>query len=209
MSARVTTVDLPDIIDFLETRPAIARKAARFAINDTTARKAVPRFRKSMQKEVAFPAGYLSKDRFGQTKKATDVDLTAIITARFRPTSLARFAKGQSFDGARRTGGVRVKVNGGGSNKRIKGAFFVKLPRGGDTADGFNIGLAIRLKPGEKLRGRRKGGASVQLAPDLYLLYGPSIDQVFRDVSVEESPAVADSLTKEFTRQWVRLSGSK
>ena len=133
----------------------------------------------------------------------------AAITARQRPTSLARFAPGQSFVGARRTGGVNVRVNRGGGAKRIKGAFFVRLRRGGDTGDGFNLGLAIRLKPGEKLRGRRKGGTGVMLAPDLYILQGPSVDQVFREVSVAGSPRIADNLVKEFTRQWVRLSGEK
>lgn len=208
MSARITAVNLLDISDFIGSRPAAARKAARLSINDTS-RRAVPGFRKDMLAEVNFPAGYLDGDRFGVTKQATDNDLEAAITARQRPTSLARFAQGQSFEGARRTGGVTVKVNRGGGAKRIKGAFFVRLRQGKDTADGFNLGLAIRLKPGDRLRGRKKGGSGVMLAPDLYILQGPSVDQVFREVSVAGSPKVADDLVKEFTRQWVRLSGEK
>lgn len=207
MSARITAVNLEDLATYLGDRPDVARKAARIAINDTASRKAVPTFRRAMLEEVNFPPGYINKDRFAQTKKATDADLSATITARFRPTSLARFAPGQSFEGARRAGGVRVRVNRGGAS-RIPGAFFVKLRRGRDTSDGFNVGLAIRLKPGERLRGRRKGASGVQLAPDLYLLYGPSVDQVFRDVSVAESPQVADQLQREFLRQWVRLNAS-
>jgi hypothetical protein len=210
MSARITAVNLLDIEEFLAAQPATARRSARLAINSTTSRKAVPRMRRAMREEVAFPRGYLEdKDRFGQAKKATDADLTASIIARFRPTSLARFAEGQSFEGARRTGGVRVRVSPGGGAKRIGGAFFVRLRRGADASDGFNVGLAIRLKPGQVLRGRKKGGMGVQLAPDLYLLYGPSVDQVFREVSVAESPAVADDLQREFIRQYVRLSGQR
>lgn len=209
MSARIDAISLEDLISYLGDRPEVARRAARMAINDTTSRKAVPRFRKAMQEEVNFPPGYLNKERFGQTKRATDSNLEAAVTARFRPTSLARFAPGQSFEGARRTGAVNVRVNRGGGAKRLKGAFFVRLRRGADNSDGFNLGLAIRLKPGEKLRGRRNGASGVQLAPDLYLLYGPSVDQVFRDVSVAESPSVADDLQREFVRQYVRLSGSK
>ena len=209
MSARITAVNLLEIDDFLSAQPAAARTSARIAINSVTSRKAVPQMRKAMKDEVNFPPGYLEDtERFGQTKRATDADLTAAITARFRPTSLARFAEGQSFEGARRTGGVRVKVNRGGGAKRIEGGFFVRLRRGADTSDGFNVCLAIRLKPGDRLRGRKKGGAGVQLAPDLYLLYGPSVDQVFRQVSVAESPSVADQLQREFIRQFVRLSGS-
>lgn len=209
MSARITAVNLLDVEEFLNAQPATARRSARLAINSVTSRKAVPQMRRAMREEAAFPKGYLEdKNRFGQQKRATDNDLTASIVARFRPTSLARFSS-DSPEGARRTGGVRVKVNATGGAKRIGGAFFVRLRRGGDTSDGFNLGLAIRLKPGQTLRGRKKGAQGVQLAPDLYLLYGPSVDQVFRQVSVSESPQVADDLQTEFIRQYVRLSGSK
>lgn len=205
MSARITAVNLLDITEFLDAQPEAARESARIAINSVASRKAVPRFRKAMREEVAFPAGYLEDEaRFGQSKQATNADLSATITARFRPTSLARFAQNQSFEGARRTGGVKVKVNPSGGAKRIPGAFFVNL-RGG--ADG-NVGLAVRLQPGQSLRGRKKGATGVQLAPNLYLLYGPSIDQVFRQASVAESPAVADDLQREFVRQFIRLSGA-
>ncbi len=91
MSARVSAANLLDIEEFLAEQPAVARQSARIAINSVTSRKAVPQFRKSMRAEVDFPRGYVEDpDRFGQTKKATDADLTAIVTARFRPTSLAR-----------------------------------------------------------------------------------------------------------------------
>lgn len=207
MSARITAVNLLDIDEFIAAQPAAARTSARIAINSVTARRAVPRLRRAMREEVNFPKGYLEDpDRFGQTKKATDADLSASITARFRPTSLARFTQ-DSQEGARRTGGVRVKVNASGGAKRIDGAFFVRLRRGSDASDGFNVGLAIRLKPGQTIRGRKKGGQGIQLAPDLYLLYGPSVDQVFRQTSVAESPAIADDLQREFVRQFVRLSG--
>lgn len=208
MSARIAAVNLLDIDEFLSSQPEKTREAAKLAINDIATRKAVPQMRRAMREEVDFPPGYLENpDRFGVTRQATTSDLSATITARFRPTSLARFAQNQSFDGARRTGGVTVKVNKSGGGARINRAFFVRLRQGKDTADGFNTGLAIRLKPGEQLRGRKKGASGVQLAPDLYLLYGPSVDQVFREVSVAESPQVAVQLEKEFLRQYVRLSG--
>ncbi|MEN6332974.1 MAG: hypothetical protein ABFE01_01870, partial [Phycisphaerales bacterium] len=183
MSARIAAVNLLEIDEFLSSQPQTTRQAARLAINSIATRKAVPQFRKAMREEVNFPPGYVEDpDRFGVTKQATEADLSATVTARFRPTSLARFAPGQSFDGARRTGGVNVKVNKTGGAVRINRAFFVRLRQGKDTADGFNLGLAIRLKPGERLRGRKKGASGVELAPNLYLLYGPSVDQVFREV---------------------------
>lgn len=207
MSARIAARNLLEIDEFLSAQPENARTAARLAINDIASRRAVPRLRKAMREEVNFPAGYLEDtERFGVTRRATDADLSATITARFKPTSLARFASNQSFEGARRTGGVSVKVNTSGAGARIKGAFFVKLRRGGDNSDGFNVGLALRLRPGERLTGRRKGSTGVELAPNLYLLYGPSVDQVFRETSVAESPVIADELQQEFLRQYVRIS---
>lgn len=206
MTARITAVNLLDLEEFLGSQPQTARTAARLAINSTATRKAVPGLRRDMKSEVNFPSGYLEDpDRFGVTKQATEADLSASITARFRPTSLARFSS-DSPVGARRTGGVNVRVNTTGGATRLPGAFFVKLRRGADSQDGFNVGLAIRLKPGQRLLGRKKGGLGVQLAPDLYLLYGPSVDQVFREASVAASPRIADDLQKEFIRQYVRLS---
>lgn len=210
MAARITAIGIASVEEFLESRPEVARRAARLSINDTTQRKAMPIFRKEMASQTAFPPGYLKDpSRFGVKKLATEADLTAIVTARFRPTSLARFAQGATTAaGARRRGGVRVRVNPGGA-RFLRGAFFVNLNRGKDTSDGFNVGLAIRLKPGETLRGRRKGGQGVMLDENVALLYGPSVDQVFRDVSTTESPKVAQLLEREFLRQWVRLNSTE
>jgi len=209
MSARITTVGLKEVEQFLEERPQVARRAARLAVNDTTRRKVVPLSIKEMKEQTNFPPGYLrDKTRFGVRKLATEADLTAIVSARFRPTSLARFATGnQTIQGARRRGGIRVSVNPGGA-KFLRRAFFVRLRRGRDTSDGFNLGLAVRLRPGERLKGRRKGGAGVMLDENVALLYGPSVDQVFRDVSTTESPRFAELLEREFLRQWVRLNSS-
>ncbi len=203
MPAKITAVDLNLVAEYLEQQPEIARTAAKLSVNDTT-RGYVPRAKKEMNSQVAFPSGYLNEDRFGIRKLATEADLTATISARHRPTSLARFAGGQTAGTATRRGGIRVRVNTGGA-KFLKGAFFVNLRRGRDTSDGFNLGLAIRLKPGQTLRGRRKGTSGVLLADNLALLYGPSVDQVFNDVANADSPEIAERLEREFIRQYVRL----
>lgn len=209
MPARISSVGLTQAAEFMEDQPRVAKRAARLSINDTTRRRVVPDSRREMQKQVAFPTGYLKdKRRFGIRKLATEADLEAVVSARFRPTSLARFATGsQTIQGARRRGGIRVSVNRGGA-KFLRRAFFVRLRRGQDTSDGFNLGLAVRLRPGERLRGRRKGSAGVMLDENVALLYGPSVDQVFRDVSTTESPRFAQNLEREFLRQYVRLSSS-
>lgn len=81
-------------------------------------------------------------------------------------------------------------------------AFLVRL-RG--APDGFNTGLAVRLRPGESLRASR---AARRLDNNVYLLYGPSVDQIFRSVAVEQSEPVLLDLEIEFRRQFIRLSGS-
>jgi hypothetical protein len=46
----------------------------------------------------------------------------------------------------------------------------------------------------------------VHLAPNVFLLYAPSVDQVFRSVAETETPAVLDMMGNEFFRQFARLS---
>ncbi len=197
---RIEAKGLIDFGKFVEQLPEVTVKAAKFSLNDTVQKKGLPRFRRAIGEQIAFPGGYLNRERLGITKKATTTDLSVAVTARFRPTSLARFASGQTVEGSRRTQQVRVRVKRGRSST-IQGAFLVRL-RG--AADGFNVGLAIRLKAGERLRGSQ---AARRLDNNVYLLYGPSVDQVFRTVAVEETDAVLLDLEVEFRRQFVRLAG--
>lgn len=201
MSARIEAKGLTDFETFAATLPEVTAKAAKFALNDTVQKKGLPRYRRAIADQVAYPGGYLTKERLGITKRATESDLSVAVTARFRPTSLARFASGQTIEGARRKGSVRVRVKKGRSAV-IQNAFLVRL-RG--APDGFNMGLAVRLKAGETLKGSR--GAR-RLDNNVYLLYGPSVDQVFRTVAAgEETDATMLDLEVEFRRQFVRLSG--
>lgn len=205
MAARVSAVRaLRSIAQDIEALPAVSRQAARLTLNSVTERKGLPSIRREMQDQASFPAGYLNKDRLDISHRATDSDLQVTVIGRHRPTSLARFAQGQSFEGAKRRGYVRVKVGKG--TKTIRRGFFVRLRRGRDTSDGFNLGLAIRLKPGERLKGRRLGAAGVQLAPNLYLLYGPSVDQVFQDAGPKAIVKILPDYEREYTRQFVRLA---
>lgn len=161
---------------------------ARQAINRTTER-ARTRSDKEMRKQIAFPARYLSS-RLAVSKKASGRSLQAVITGRDRPTSLARFAKNKDVSAARRKGGVSVTVSPG-QTRFMGGAFLMQL-RGG------NLGLAIRLKQGQSLRNKRKLASA---GKGLYILYGPSVDQVFRSVADEyAAPDAADFLEREFLR---------
>lgn len=86
----------------------------------------------------------------------------------------------------------------------LKRGFFVRLRQGAVlTEDQFNIGLAIRLKKGESLQATQKASP---LGGGAYLLYGPSVAQVFGTVREDITPEVADFSAYEFARQFRRLS---
>lgn len=171
----------------------IAENAVK-AINKTVERSKAAASRE-IRSQVAFSPSYLSRaDRLGITKKATRSDLESIITGRHRPTSLAQFARGARVAGPRRTA-VRVEVQPG-IVRRLTGAFFINL-RSGNTDTKNNLGLAIRLPTG-KIPDRAYKPTLV--GKNLWLLYGPSISQVFDDVANDLSPQAAEFLEGEFLR---------
>jgi hypothetical protein len=194
MTAFVDAVGLPYWQDYFNRAPTIARRAARLAINDSAERKGLKLARESMLAQVNFPSGYLAPPRFGLKQRATDGNLVATIGGRFTPTSLARFSGGRRS----RRAGVRVQVQRGRSTE-LPRAFLINLRNG-------NVGLAIRLRPGETLR-HTIGAKLITSGPlaGVALLYGPSVDQVFRTVAVDISPPLLDNLQSEFLRQFQRL----
>lgn len=204
MSVRIQANGLRDLREFIERAPDAATTAARIAVNDTLefARREGAR---SILQQIAFRPDYL-RENLHVSQHATNSRLEGTLTGRDRPTSLARFAQGSpSFGGSgRRVKAVRVRVSPRGGSKEIRDAFFMRLRRGKSLGeDNFNVGLAIRLKPGETISNKRE---MVRIANGLYLLYGPSIGQVFDDVAVEIEPQLSDNLEAEFIRQFERLS---
>lgn len=174
---------------------AIAENAVR-AINKTIERSRASASR-IMRSQVNFKAGYLSRqDRLGVTKKATRADLEAVITGRHRPTSLAQFVRGAAVVGSRRRAGVTVEVKPG-LVQRLPKAFFIKLRAGNTDAGPGNTGLAIRLPQGKRPDRAYK---PTLVGKNLWLLYGPSIDQVFDDAANDISPDAAEFLEAEFLR---------
>jgi hypothetical protein len=170
------------------------RRSAVQAINKTSARARTDSAAE-IRRQVSFSAQYLAPGagRLVVSKQASGASLESVITARQRATSLARFAEGSPGRGA----GVRVQVAPGRS-RFMKRAFLIKLPAGKASVDTkFNMGLAIRLKPGESLQNKKK---AIKMEKGLYLLYGPSVDQVFQSVSQEIAPGAATYLEAEFLR---------
>lgn len=168
----------------------------------------VTRFRtvgaRAILDEVAFPQQYLnpSAKRLYVAQKATRAKREGIIRARSRPTSLARFVTKRSPGKA----GVTVQVEPGRSQE-LPRAFMVKLRAGSAGIDTqFNLGLAIRLGKGKTMRGKRN---AIRLDSGLYLLYGPSVDQVFinatgakagQGVATRMTPDMLDFMEAEFLR---------
>lgn len=178
-------------------------KSAQLALNDVT-RKTRTKSARAVRDQVNLPASYVSDSggRLSVTGYAKTDSLEARISARKRPTSLARFAT----SAGRGKSGVRVEVEPGVAHF-LRGAFFVNLRQGSTDTKG-NQGLAIRLPAGKKPRGAYK---PVKLSRGAWLLYGPSVAQALlsaRESGIwpDMSEEIAEDLEREFLRQMERLN---
>lgn len=173
----------------------VARQTINSAVRRTRTASA-----KEIRRQVNFPANYLSggNSRLSISKFATNSDLEARITGRSRPTSLARFIHGtpRAGGGAAVSQGVNVEVKPGHA-RRLPRAFVMKLRAGSGDGGGFNLGLAIRLRDGKK---PQRAYRPVALGKNLWLLYGPSVDQVFKAVRGQVAPDAESFMADEFTR---------
>ena len=194
MSVGIEINVLDDLVKFFDDLPDVAEQAAVLAINQVTEREGMTAIRNEMRSQVDFPKGYLESGRLKVRRKAYKGNLEAIIRGRDRATSLARFARGQTPENTRGRG-VRVQVKPG-QTKTLKRAFLVRLRNG-------NIGLAVRLKDGELPINTH---SEVMLADNVWLLYGPSVDQVLSGVADDVAPGILRSLSKQFLRQFARLT---
>lgn len=173
------------------------------AIN-TVARDSRVTASRRMQQLVNLPKSYFnpSAKRFYVSKQATRGDMTAVITAKARPTSLARYVT----SGKLNQRGVTVSVTPG-KTETMKTAFLIQLPAGKGPIDtASNMGLAIRLREGDSLTNKRY---VKKMQKGLYLLYGPSIDQLFlartgtragKGVATDMEPEILDDLEEQFLK---------
>lgn len=199
MTATILSAGLREAAQFIQDVPDLFVEAAYFAVGDTS-RQAVPLIKRKIRSQVKFPSNYLNQDRLNVRRKATRVTLESVISARDRPTSLARFAPGATIANSRGRP-IIVQVKTGGGATTLRRAFLVSLRNG-------NTGLAIRLpkgtrpdnayKPVELTRGGGKGEGA-------WLLYGPSVDQVMKGVVTETTEEIQDSLNRNFFRHITRL----
>lgn len=215
MKLDLKILNLKDFERYLAEQPGIAKKAAQLAINQVV-KQTYAKSKREIMRQVNLKASYLdgrdgNAPRLKITKFATEDDLSAVIRGRQRATSLNRFDAKQLYapakNGGKKKAGVSVRIKS--SRKKIPNAFFVKL-RAGNT-EGGNIGVAIRLKPGEQIRGRQftgqPFGRNVDRNSNAYLLYGPSVQQVFNTVADDVTPFAQERMNAEFRRQYARLGG--
>lgn len=164
------------------------RALASRAIN-ATARRMRTQASRLIREQIAFPARYLDSRTDGNlriTENAKADSLEAVIRGRFRPTSLTRFVKGPLRHG-RKAPTVEVSP---GRRERMNRAFLLNLRSG-------NVGLAVRLKPGERVENKQ---FMVSVSNGLYLLYGPSVNQVFEQVAEDVEDDAGAFLEQEFLR---------
>lgn len=187
---------------YFERFPDASASAMRMSINGIAKGRGMALIRREMRSEIDFGASYLTGDRIGPSKLASNTNLEATITARRRPTSLARFVSGPKRMGAK--GGVRLRVKKG-KTSYFKNAWLVRLKKGASLSDdNYNVGLAIRLGPGETLSNKRTLHQSWLVRGKVALLYGPSVNQVFSSVSEKVQDRISDMIVTEYLRQMGR-----
>jgi hypothetical protein len=202
----LTEIDgLDEAESYFKAVPAQAKKAASLAINEVIARQGLKLVRDEMYSQVNFPKGYLKGDRLSPVRFATASNLEGVIRARKRATSLARFAGAGTPIGSGGKTGVTVSVRNGKSTF-LRQAWLVRLKRGASLSeDQYNIGLAVRVKQGDRINNKFSKHKSWLVPGRVALLYGPSVDQVFKDVAEDNGQQILGILSTEFFRQLERL----
>jgi hypothetical protein len=163
----------------LRNAGSIGDQAASMALNETAqyARRITSA---EIRKEIALRQGSISA-RIRVRRTASPNDLEAIVSAEDRATSLANYSNSPRQFG-RQKRSPRVKVLSGGANQPMRGAFWIRLR-------GNNVGIAVRLKAGERVRNKNKMSS---VGRGVYLLYGPSIGQAFGSQARKMIPQISD-----------------
>lgn len=204
MQPIIDLATLDELKEYFHRFPENSKVAMRMAINDTVKGKGMGIIRNAMTDQINFSKSYLTGDRLGIAKLATNDNPEAIIRARDRATSLARFATSTKV-GKGAEAGVTVRVKRG-KTTFIKRAWLVRLKAGASLSeDHYNLGLAVRLGPGETLTNKKTTHQSWLVKGSVALLYGPSVAQVFDDTRTEVVDPITNLVEAEFLRQLSRL----
>lgn len=197
VNVQIHAHDLSSVIGGLKKGADGMTSAIRMSINKASSQSRTASA-DIMRSKVNFPAGYLPERQGGQLTlgaPATNNKLSRSITAQGRGTSLARFSRNATRASARRLGGVSVVVTPG-QGRFMQGAFVMPLRSGNQ--------IAYRT---DKMKGTRRAKRMSKHGKNaaIFLLYGPSVYQVFNKVIGEVQPITDRDFTNEFKRQVRRL----
>lgn len=193
----VTVTNLDEMVDDAQRAAKAYPEAARIALN-AGARKLARESSASIRKTLAFNPRELwsAANPLGgkiTTLLASSATLQASVRGTDSPTPLSRFATNES---SRTTPRVKVAP---GKLVTMRRAFFLTFGNGAR-------GLAIRLKPGERLINHRGPTYPLKSDPNVLILYAPSVDQALATAASGLLKEAADTTANEFVRQFNRLT---
>ena len=186
-----STTNLQGFLAAVEQYPEVARRAASLAVNDA-AEWGANLARRKMASQVRLPADVLTGARFGIVQRASQVSIEAIVRASPNPLGLSRFVTGSKEPRSRNPA---TAIKPGSAPFVWKRGFLMPTPNGAD-------GVALAVRTNGPLRSSR---AARQIAKNLYILSGPSPNQIFMTVAKDILPALQTRLDGEFARQYERL----
>lgn len=199
MSATVVVVEFDHVPSLVGREMTNSVEVALVRALNYAATKSRTTAARAAREQVAFPASYVSPSnkRLWVKTRARRGAFHTLIEGRGTPTSLARFTRQNVLVGGRRHKGGKINVTvKPGQTKSISRAFLIRLKNN-------NVGLAIRTS-GEKPRGAYKPKA---IGKNLWLLYGPSVDQALAAASkdggifADMEPETLELVENEFHRQ--------
>lgn len=195
---RISSTGIKGLAEFVARTPEVAREAAKLAVGDT-AEWGRNLAKREMKAAVNLPEDALAARRFRIAQRPTNAHPEAVLSADNNPLGLSRFVVGQKAKG---TPHPKVRILVGGATKSFsspdrKGTYSFLIPTPGG-ADG--VGLAVRTK-----RPLQKSQAARKIGPDLYLLSGPSVNQMFGQMIPALVPRIEAKMQTEFARQYERL----
>lgn len=195
---RISSAGIQGLATFVARTPEVAAEAAKLAVGDA-AEWGRNLSKREMVSAVNLPAGALAGRRFRISQRPTTANPEAVISADNNPLGLSRFVVGQKAKGSAHP---KVRILVGGATKSFsdpdtKGSysFLIPTPNGAD-----GVGLAIRTKGPLK-----NSSAARKIGRDLYLLSGPSVNQMFGQLMPTLVPRIEAKLQTEFARQYERL----
>jgi len=189
----VSSSGIQGLEDAIRRFPEAAKQAAKFAVNDTIEWSRV-RIKAGIMQQIAVPEDSITPARFGITRRASTSSLEARLSASNQGLGLIRFVTSPRVSRAK---SPTVRIKPGGASVKMDRAFLIPTPK----APG-SFALAVRAPGGlAKSRAARRIPNS-----DVYILSGPSPNQLLANIAPTLLPVIQTRLQQEYARQFERLN---